>query len=353
MNSPVNIDFPLVSILIPTYNSAAYLPAVCQSIQNQTYSNFEVVILDDGSTDQTMSVLAPFKKDSRFQIRSWSPNRGLNAAWREILTLARGKYWVSPGADDVLMPEFLQRRVALMEAHPEAVMAHGGVQLINEKGDIIPNLFPQVDCPVQLGTQRALEMVLQHDIINQPSNVVRSDVTRKVLPYYVSDWKFSPDWHLWILLLSAGGDMLWDARPSLQYRVHGNSLSRIPRLAAVRSAEIRLVPLCALKAAAAYSQLAHAEWLRWGATLYRLWLLRAARLRSKHELRQEWLDLAGEAYYGRSNRHLNLWHELLKHGLGAVLAFSKQYRAVKKQSFRVSGLAEIDDPVFKMGAAGQ
>jgi hypothetical protein len=196
-------------------------------------------------------------------------------------------------------------------------------------------------------------MVLQHNFINQPSTIVRCDVTRKVLPYYLPSLKSSQDWHLWVLLLSAGGDMLWDARPSLQYRVHGNSLSRIPRLAAARDAELRLVPLCALKAAAAHSQLAHVEWLRWGATLYRLWLLRAARLRSKHELRQEWLDLAGEAYYGRGNRHLNLWSELLKHGLGVVLAASKQYRAVKKQSFRVSGLAEIDDPVFKMGAASQ
>lgn len=348
MSRPVNSDAPLVSILIPTYNAAAFLPEICRSIQAQTLGNFEAIILDDGSADETMSVLEPFAKDARFHIKSWKPNRGLNSALRELLTLARGKYWVSPGADDVLMPGFLERRVALLEAHPEAVLAHGPPEIIDETGKIAANPYPEIRCPAQLDAKRALKMQLQHNFIAQPSTVVRCDVTRKVLPYYLSDWKYAPDWYLWILLTAAGSDVLWDERPLLQYRVHASSLSLDVRLAPLRTAEIRLVPLCALKGASSYSPLAAEQWSQWGATLYRHWLMRAVRLRSLKALRQDWLDMAGEVYYGKGNRHLNLWIEICKHGLGLAQAALRQRQAVKKQSFRVSGIAEIDDPVFKL-----
>jgi glycosyltransferase involved in cell wall biosynthesis len=348
---PVNSDSPLVSVLISTHNAAAYLPLVCRSIQAQTYSHFEVVILDDGSTDDTMSVLAPFEKDARFQIRSWKPNRGVNAAWREMLPLARGKYWVSPGADDVMLPGFLERRVALMEANPQAALVCGAMEIIDETGKNAPNPCPQPTIPERLDAKRALEMALQHNFISTPSVMVRCDVTQKVFPYYVSDWKYAQDWHFWILVLAAGFDVLWDERPLMQYRVHGKSLSGNASLGALRDAEVRLVPLRALKGAAYYSQLAADAWSQWGSTLYHLWLSRALKLRLQGALRQEWLDLAGEAYYGGRARRLNLLTECCRHGRGVALATLRQRQAVKKQSFRVSGLAEIDDPVFKAKVA--
>jgi hypothetical protein len=140
---------------------------------------------------------------------------------------------------------------------------------------------------------------------------------------------------------------LWDERPLLQYRVHGSSSSGNVRMAAIRRAEVRLAPLCALKGAAQYSQLAADQWFQWGTTLYRLWLLRALKLRSEGSLRKEWFDLAGEAYYGAPVRRLSLLTEFCRHGPGMAFAAIRQRQAVKKQSFRVSGLAEIDDPIFK------
>jgi glycosyltransferase involved in cell wall biosynthesis len=330
LSSPVQSDPPLVSVLVPTYNAAAYLPTACRSIQAQTYSNFEVVILDDGSTDETMSVLAPFRNDARFQIRSWKPNRGQIAAWRELLPLARGKYWVSPGADDILLPEFLERRVAIMEAHPESALVHGPVATIDETGGDIPNPFSQFDFPARLDAKRALTMLLPSNFITQPSTMIRCEATRKVLPYYLSDWQFQ-DWYLWILHLATGSDLLWDGRPLLQYRIHSDSLSSNVRLEARRRAEFRLAPLCALKTATQYSQLAADEWLRWGPTLYRLWLWRAFKLQLKGALRQEWLDVASEAYYGRRPRHLSLRREFCRHGPGVAFAVLRQFHTIRKQ----------------------
>jgi glycosyltransferase involved in cell wall biosynthesis len=327
---PLHSDSPLISVLVPTYNAAAFLPTACRSIQAQTYSNFEVVILDDGSTDDSMSVLSPFAKDPRFQILSWKPNRGQIAAWRELIPLARGKYWVSPGADDILLPEFLERRVALMEAHPSCALAHGPIETINERGEHIPNPYSQFDYPVRLDARRALKMLLTSNFIAQPSTMIRCDVTRKVMPFYLSDWQFQ-DWCLWILILATGGDLLWDNQPLLKYRIHSNSLSYEVSREARRRAEFRLVPLCALKVAAQYSPLAAEEWSQWRPTLYRLWLWRAFKLRLQGALKQEWLEAASEAYCGRRPRHLSLLREFCRHGPGVAFAVLRQFHTIKKQ----------------------
>ena len=116
------------------YNAAHYLPELCRSIQAQTYPNFEVLILDDGSTDQTRSVLSAFKKDSRFKVFGWAQNRGVAAAFREVISRGRGEYWVCTGADDLMFPEFLERRLALLRAHPEAVIVHGATRIIDASG---------------------------------------------------------------------------------------------------------------------------------------------------------------------------------------------------------------------------
>src|ERR1035437_2050378 len=118
MNSPA----PLVSILVPAYNATRYLAEVCQSIQGQTYPHYEVIIGHDGSSDNPAPVLAPFLQDPRFHLLEWPPNRGLNVAWAILLSTMRGEYWCCPGADDVLYPSFLEKRVKVMEANPQACL---------------------------------------------------------------------------------------------------------------------------------------------------------------------------------------------------------------------------------------
>ena len=120
-----------------------------------------------------------------------------------------------------------------------------------------------------------------------------------------------------------------------------------PRYAAIRDAEIRLVPLGALRAASQFSQPAAGLWLRWGRTLYRRWLFRAAKLHRSGLLQNHWLGLAGRDYYGDTGCRLSLYREMVKHGPGAVVEAVREKRAVKKQSFRVAGLAQIDDPLFR------
>jgi glycosyltransferase involved in cell wall biosynthesis len=338
---------PLVSFLVPSYNAARYLPELCESLKAQTHANFEVLIADDGSTDNTAAVVAPFLRDPRFQYLGWRKNRGLNQGLAILCDHARGKYWCSPGADDVLLPAFLEKRVAALEANPQAFGAHGAPSLIDENGapttkGPIPLTLPEV-----MSAPRLLDVLQQHNVIVQPSAVFRTSVSRQVLPFYSWNWAYAPDWFLWILLASTGLDLLWSPEILLKYRMHSTSLSFSADKDHLRRAERRLAPMLALKTAATYSGWAAQAWERWGRVHYRMWLRQALALKSRGGLRDEWVQLGAHAGRGPRGKAASFALEILKHGAGMLRSNAAHASALKRQSFPVSGLAEVDDPIFR------
>ena len=337
---------PLVSLVIPSYNMGRYLTELCCSIEAQTYKNFEALILNDGSTDDTEAVLAPFRKDSRFRIWKWNGNRGYNAATTALLQNVQGEYWCHPGGDDVLNGNFLEQRLELLERHPEGVMVHGSAEYIDEHGKTCNPGFGSWNFPSQMGAERALSVVLQHNIINAPSIMARSSLTGSIRPFLLANWNYALDWFIWILLLSSGFDLLWDSRPLHKYRVHSQSLSNAKSKEALRGAESRLVPLCALSAAAGFSLLAADFWQRWRFPLYALWLRRAVNLKRKGMLRPEWCHQAARAFYGKNSGRTSLSIELCRHMDHICMTTWKENRAKRKQLFEVSGIAQMNDPLF-------
>jgi hypothetical protein len=244
-------------------------------------------------------------------------------------------------------PTFLEKRLEMLEANPRAFLVHGQPELMDESGK--PAQSPQhaLDLPAQLRAPRSLEVLLQHDVINAPSVMGRCGVTRQVLPFFHWEWEFSPDWFFWILHAATGFDLLWDPRVLSKYRVHSGSLSLTPKKDHLRRAEVRLMPLVALRTAAQFSHWAALTWSRWGRTLYWRWLRQAVALKAKGGLREEWMQVAAHAYYGARGRRVSLWVELARHSAGIVAADLACRRAMRRQSFTVSGLAQIDDPVFR------
>jgi len=343
----MSTDSPLVSVLVPVYNAAPYIAELCQSIQAQTHQNFEALILDDGSSDGTASVLSCYRKDPRFKILGWKSNRGVNAATSALLGLMKGDYWCNPGADDVLLPDFVAKRLERLESSPEAALVHGPAEIIDASGQPRKDDFPRLELPAQMDGKRALTVLLQHNIVGTSSVLVRSDITRLVLPFFLCHWKYAQDWYLWLLHAASGFDLLWDERCLHKYRVHDQSLTNAPRHNAVRRAETRLVPLCALSTAAQFSHPAADQWSKWRKVLYRAWLLRAVNLQARGVLQADWLCLAGRAYYGKNAGRISLFQELCRHALGMPLTRLKEQHAIKKQSFRVSGIAQINDPIFR------
>ena len=129
---------PKISILIPTYNYARYLPEALDSILRQDRGDFEVIISDDASSDNTAEIVAPYTaKDSRFHFHRQTKNLGMVANWNWCLQQAGGDYIHCLFADDFFIsPSALSRLAAELDKHPEAGLAVAGRRLADENSHL-------------------------------------------------------------------------------------------------------------------------------------------------------------------------------------------------------------------------
>ncbi|HWR33625.1 MAG TPA: glycosyltransferase family A protein, partial [Chitinophagaceae bacterium] len=116
----------LVSVIVPAYNAAAFIEDTIRSISGQSYSNWEVIIIDDGSTDGTSKIIWSFN-DKRIKIFS-QMNAGVAAARNNGLKQAKGEYVVFFDADDLMSPDFLSARVQALETDSEIAYVGGIVE---------------------------------------------------------------------------------------------------------------------------------------------------------------------------------------------------------------------------------
>jgi glycosyltransferase involved in cell wall biosynthesis len=123
---------PLVSIGMPVLNCEATIKTAIQSIVNQTYSNWELILIDDGSKDRTLEIAKSFK-DSRIQVVSDGLNMKLPGRLNQAIAQSNGKYFARMDGDDISYPERLQRQVGYLESHPEIDLL--GTQTIIFGGD--------------------------------------------------------------------------------------------------------------------------------------------------------------------------------------------------------------------------
>jgi glycosyltransferase involved in cell wall biosynthesis len=124
-----------VSVIMPVYNTAAYLPEALESILSQTYRDFEVIIVDDQSRDQCPAILKKYaRRDDRIRLLRNAVNLKLCRTLNRAIEAARGEYLVRMDSDDVSEPERIEKQVAYMDAHTEVGISGGTMQIIDEQG---------------------------------------------------------------------------------------------------------------------------------------------------------------------------------------------------------------------------
>lgn len=129
---------PRVSVVLPVHNGAAYLAEALQSLCNQTFADFELICVDDGSTDETPEILLRHAAaDRRIRIITKSPNKGLPGALNTGFAAARGSLHGWTSDDNIARPHMLERLVAALDAHPEAAIAHANYSVIDAAGAVI------------------------------------------------------------------------------------------------------------------------------------------------------------------------------------------------------------------------
>lgn len=129
---------PMVSVILPTYNRESYLAESIESVLAQTYTNFELLIVNDCSTDHTAELLDDFrKKDSRIRVIENEVNKGAPASRNIVVEQASGKYLAMMDSDDISLPERFERQVAFLEKQPQTYVLGSSAYVIDPQGKTI------------------------------------------------------------------------------------------------------------------------------------------------------------------------------------------------------------------------
>lgn len=124
----------LVSVMMAAYNAEEYISESIESVLNQTYKNFELIIINDGSSDSTLEIAKKYAaQDSRIVVHSNEKNSGFYYTLNKAIEMARGKYLAVNDADDLSMPNRLQKQVAFLESHSEYTIVAGLVECFYDK----------------------------------------------------------------------------------------------------------------------------------------------------------------------------------------------------------------------------
>ncbi len=210
-----------ITVLMPAFNAARFLPTAIASVLEQTYSDFEFIIIDDGSTDQTPLILQSYaNQDSRIKIIT-HPNMGMGKSLNEAMKIAKGNWIARIDADDIMMPQRLERQLIFLRENPELVVASSLVYYINEKGRTIGKYSSKF-------TSRAdiTEAVKNHMPIgfHHPATIFRKDVIQSLGGYRPQFWP-ADDMDLWNRVAEAGHHVLVQPELLTKYRIHSSSVT--------------------------------------------------------------------------------------------------------------------------------
>lgn len=211
---------PAVTVCIPTYNYGHYLGGAIASVLDQTFEDFELLIADDVSSDDTEEVVRPFLTDSRVQFLPNEVNSGMFANFNRCVKLARGKYIKFLMADDWLAAECLAQSVALLESNPAVNLMTTASWLIDETSQVYASEFQlPLEGPV-VERSRVIDCFAEGaNAVGMPTcALVRTEALRSAGGF---DASYAPaaDIDLWFRLL-ADSDLGWIARPLTYLRIH-------------------------------------------------------------------------------------------------------------------------------------
>lgn len=215
---PTSAASPVVSVVMPVYNASRYIGQAVQSILDQSFREFELIVVDDGSDDGTAEVVRRLAAaDPRVRVLSQS-NSGVSAAANAGIREATGEFVARMDADDVALPDRLALQVAYMQTNPHVVCLGGAFEVMDARGRVLTCLYPPL-------THSRIDSLLMrgHCAITQPTALMRREALERV-GGYDSSYVQAEDLDLW-LRLGETGTLANLSVPVIRYRLLATSLS--------------------------------------------------------------------------------------------------------------------------------
>jgi teichuronic acid biosynthesis glycosyltransferase TuaG len=208
------MESPLVSVIIPTFNSDKYISDTIISVQNQTHQNWEILLVDDCSTDETQKIITTFLADKRIQFYPLENNSGTGVARNTALAKAKGKYIAFLDADDLWKPEKLEKQINFMQTN-HLPFTFSFYDCIDEQGK---SLNRRIEAPLNLSYRQLFFC----NYVGNLTGIYDVDYFGKIS---ISSIRKRQDWMHWLTILKKIKTAKAVPESLALYRVRDNSLS--------------------------------------------------------------------------------------------------------------------------------
>jgi len=206
------VDSPCVSVVLPTYNQSEYLPQALDSVLNQTWRDYELIVVNDGSTDDTPLILDDYQQRNGFTVIN-QENQKLPGALNTGFRVARGRYLTWTSSDNVMLPEMLEVLVTALDQYPNVGLVYADWEVIDEHG-------------MDIGAVQTFDfdrhLLIRTNYINACFLYRRA--CQDMVGLYDPEYIYVEDWEYW-LRISRSFKMMRVPQVLYQYRLHGDSLS--------------------------------------------------------------------------------------------------------------------------------
>ena len=188
---------PVVSVVMSVYNAEKYLDAAIRSILEQTYNNFEFIIINDGSNDRSLEIIKKYKNEDDRIVLISRENRGLISSLNEGIVKARGEYIVRMDADDISLPFRIEKQLQVMEHEKDIVVCGSWINIFGE--NINEKVARYFEYDKQIKANLLVSCCFAH-----PSVMIRKDAFTNNNILYDERFKNAEDYYLWTQLAKVG-----------------------------------------------------------------------------------------------------------------------------------------------------
>lgn len=205
-----------VSIVMPAYNAGHYIEAAVRSVLNQTYTDFELIVVDDGSTDSTEEIVRRLSgADTRIVLLRNEKNSGVSASRNAGVARAKGEWIAFLDSDDLWREDKLEKQLALLNRHPDGVLSYTASAFMDEAGN-------RYSYMLEAEEETTYKTLLRKNLLSCSSVMVRRDV---MLRYPMGGDHMHEDYAAWLQILSEVPCAYGLNEPLLVYRIHKHSKS--------------------------------------------------------------------------------------------------------------------------------
>jgi len=213
-----------VTICLPVYNAELYLDETIQSVLAQSYSDWQMLISDNASTDRSIDIAKAYP-DPRIHIHKQSDNKGVSRNWQFLFERVKTPYFCILGADDIFQPNHLRQKLGLLKHDAEAPYAHGAVNFIDSQGLPLPKV--DFECAEVEGRDVTLPRFLKVNFANTTSILYRTEALRRFNLGFEERYPIIMDWALELKSAMRYDHILYDKEPTVKYRIHAKGIAQI------------------------------------------------------------------------------------------------------------------------------